>query len=354
MSEEPIILECLPDEVRATMEARDRALEALGSAAGGMESVIDVLRRWLPGSTIRVAFLGGSPDLHRDIETTVAEISDACNLSFDFGYDSDTETYRSWSTEDVEYAAEIRVSFDRRGNFSLVGTDSISPVIGRPDGPVGGRPGQRTLNLGAFHVQRPASWRGTVLHEFMHSVGFHHAHVNRFGPCQEAFRFEDDPGYIPTRNAEGVFVNDQAGQRPGIYTYLSGARNFWSRATVDANLRPGDEAVVATAFDPRSVMLYRFPAHFYRTPNSGCSPQGNGQQLSDGDREGLRMIYPPQDEEVAAAAGQKEALAAEVGRLVERVSPPPPPDASGAETAMQADSSDLLRGLSVTLRHALP
>ncbi len=56
--------------------------------------------------------------------------------------------YRTWTTGDTEYRAEIRVSFDAARYFSSSGTDSVNPNIGLPQQPVGGRPNQRSLNLG--------------------------------------------------------------------------------------------------------------------------------------------------------------------------------------------------------------
>jgi hypothetical protein len=96
---------------------------------------------------VRVAFLGGTPALHAEVADATKQITDACNLQFDFGLDPATGQYRSWSTEATEYAAEIRVSFDLPGYWSLVGTDSIDAAVGRPDEAAGGRPYQRSLNL---------------------------------------------------------------------------------------------------------------------------------------------------------------------------------------------------------------
>jgi hypothetical protein len=323
MAEPLLFLEELPDEVTATIETRERALAALGSASGGLEFVVQRLQRWLPGSTVRVAFLGGDAELHADIAQLAGTIGEHGNLVLDFGFDANTGNYRTWSEDDDEYGAEIRVSFDQGGFFSLVGTDSIAEDIGPPSGKVGGRPGQRSLNLGGFHIQRPASWKGTVLHEFLHALSFHHEHANFRGPCQLAFRWEDDSDYVPTTDSRGVFVPDPAGRRPGIYTYLAGAPNFWSRAKVDHNLKevrgPGIEA---SEFDRASVMLYRFPTLFYRTANSDCAPSGDGQSLSDGDQSGLRSLYPSETDASEDIAEGKRSL---LGELTSRDA------ASGAE-----------------------
>ena len=53
------------------------------------------------------------------------------NLTLDFGKDPAGE-FRAGPEADTEYAAEIRVSFDKDGYWSLVGTDSTDPIIGVP------------------------------------------------------------------------------------------------------------------------------------------------------------------------------------------------------------------------------
>jgi hypothetical protein len=239
-----------------------------------------------------VAFLDGDTELHADIADATRQITDACNLALDFGQDPDTGEFRRWTLQDTQYAAEIRVSFDRRGNFSLVGTDSTDRTLG--PGPVGGAPNQRSLNLGGWTAQqRPQRWRGTTRHEFLHALAFHHAHQNLRGPCEDEFRWDDDPGYVPTRDAGGVFVPDAQGRRPGVYTYLAGPPNSWPKAKVDHNLRTEESPdVVAGPFDRASVMLYVFEPFFYKTQPSACAPNGNGVDISAGDKRGLQLLYP--------------------------------------------------------------
>ncbi len=286
-----IVLESLPDEVSASMEIRDRWMASLRYAEGGLEFLVADLQSWTPGQTVRVAFLGGSADLHKAVEDATREIADAANLTLDFKKDG---AYRTWATGDTQYAAEIRVSFDSAGYFSLVGTDSANPNIGLPQQPVGGGPHQRSLNLGGFHLALPPTWEGTVRHEFLHALAFHHEHQNMRGPCEAAFRWDDDPGYEVTRDARGAYIPDAADRRPGIYTYLSGYPNGWSKAKVDFNLRTISDSrpLVAGPFDPASVMLYRFPSSFYRIQPSPCAPSGDGQRLSDGDKRALKLLYP--------------------------------------------------------------
>lgn len=302
-----IVLDALPDDVFASMESRDRWMASLPYAEGGLEFLVADLQSWAPGQTVRVAFLGGSAEVHEAIEGATNEISDVAGLTLDFKEDG---SYRTWTTGDTEYAGEIRVSFDQPGYFSLVGTDSANPNVGLPQHSVGGAPHQRSLNLSGFDVARPPTWEGTTRHEFLHALAFHHEHQNMRGPCEASFRWEDDPGYQQTRDARGAYVPDSGGLRPGIYTYLSGFPNGWSKAKVDHNLRTISDSRPLTAgpYDPASVMLYRFPALFYRTQPSPCAPSGNGQQLSDGDKRALELLYPERAEAVDAIATRREML----------------------------------------------
>ena len=286
-------LESLPEPIEAAVEVRDAWRRRVAAGTAGLEFLIQDLSRWAPGAVLRVAFLDGDTAAHARVEEATRQITGACGITLDFGLDPATGAYRRWTTADTAYAAEIRVSFDQRGYWSLVGTDSTDPTLAEADSPIGGAPHQRSLNLEGLDGAPPDDWAGTVRHEFLHALAFHHAHQNMRGPCEDEFRWDDDDGYQPTRDARGTFVADGAGRRPGIYTYLAGPPNGWSRARVDANLRTRDEPdTVAGPFDAESVMLYRFAPFFYRSTPSPCAPSGNGIDLSAGDIRGLRLLYP--------------------------------------------------------------
>ncbi|MFB6525886.1 MULTISPECIES: hypothetical protein [unclassified Streptomyces] len=311
MDLESLPLESLPDEVVAQIEVRDRWRRA--TAAGGLEFLVTDIGRWPLGKTVRVAFLDGDDQLHADVAGATRQITDACNLTLDFGRNGGG-SFRRWSEDDTVLAAEIRVSFDLPGFFSLVGTDSTDGAIGAGGGPVGGNPGQRSLNLGGFVSNRPARWEGTVRHEFLHALGFHHSHQNMRGTCEGEFRWEDPEGYDLTQDPTGAFVADAQGRQPGIYTFLAGAPNRWPRAKVDHNLRTVDAPdLVAGPFDTKSVMLYRFPAFFYKSTPSSCAPAGDGQNLSDGDKRGLDLLYPHTGGAVADRQARADAVLESLG-----------------------------------------
>jgi hypothetical protein len=349
--EQDLVLDSLPDDVVASIEARDAWRRGALAATDGLEFVISDLASWPLGRPVRVAFLDGDTELHGKIAEATQQIVEACNLELDFGLDDATGEYRRWTTSDTEHAADIRVSFDMGGYWSLVGTDSNDPAVGGAGGPIGGGAGQRSLNLGGFASTLPQTWQGTTRHEFLHALAFHHAHQNLRGPCEEDFRWDDDPGYVPTRDAQGRFVPDPQGRRPGIYTYLSGPPNSWSRAKVDHNLRTANSPdVIVGPFDPASVMLYRFAAFFYKSSPSTCAPTGNGTDISDGDKRGLRLLYPEVVSDLAESAERSARALEKVGGQLESAAAPESAAAGSAlsSSALQARLVELLQGRAAT------
>jgi hypothetical protein len=283
------MLEFFPDDIQARMEARERFARNLPPSVGGLglEYVVEVLKKWRPGQKLRVAFLDGDPELHKKIAETALEWTEYGNIKLDFGLRRAKGTYRKWSMSDTgNYRAEIRVSFHLPGYWSLVGTDSIDPTI------VG--PGEPSLNLSGFADKLPNDWAATVLHEFGHALGFHHEHQHPVGGCELDFRWDDDSGYRPTRDAYGQFIPDAEGRRPGLYTVLGGPPNRWPKSKVDFNLRQltNSHAFEYGPFDPNSIMKYYFGAWMFRTAEkSHCFSQRN-TTLSETDKKGIALAYP--------------------------------------------------------------
>lgn len=287
------LLESYPDEIEKTLAETRAMRQEMANMEEGLEFVVQDVNRWPVGDTVTIAFLGGSYDLHAKIAGVLREITDVCSITFDLGHDPEKGSFRRWTESDTEYTADIRVSFDQDGYWSLIGTMSIDQTLTPHSMGVGGAPHQRSLNLGGFHRALPDSWRRTVLHEFLHALAFSHAHQNPRGECQDEFRWDDDPDYEKTRDDDGRFIPDAAGHRPGIYTFLSGEPNNWDKTTIDRNLRIGDPAdLVASEFDPESVMLYRFDPMFFKSNPTPCAPKTAGDALSAGDIRGLQLLYP--------------------------------------------------------------
>lgn len=151
------------------------------------------------------------------------------------------------------------------------------------------------MNFGGFDISRPNDWRSVVLHEFGHALGFEHEHQTPVGGCDEDFRWENDTGYIPTRDQNGQYVPDALGHHPGLYTVLGGPPNYWPQSKVDFNLRQLKESAAffeLSDFDVLSIMKYYFPEWMFRTGiDSHCYSQEN-LVLSEQDKEGAGLAYP--------------------------------------------------------------
>jgi hypothetical protein len=293
------IMEGYPNRIQARLEQRNRSLRAFHPPANGLSPrfILNLSKRWNSGQTVKVAFKGGSASLQKQIADNVTEWTRYANLSFDFGSDG-AGGFRRWSPSDTSYTADIRVSFDQSGYYSLVGNDSTNSQVTRP--------GEESLNLEGFDRQLPSDWKAVSLHEFGHAIGFEHEHQSPIAPCD--FRFDDDPGYVPTTDSFGQFIQDSRGRRPGLYTQLGGPPNNWPQAVVDFNLKslPESHAYEVGPFDKDSIMKYFFDSSmFVSGTSSACYTSSENLVLSDGDKAGAAKVYPRDASAIATSAKQR-------------------------------------------------
>jgi hypothetical protein len=132
-----------------------------------------------------------------------------------------TEVANLKITVDNAPNAEFRIAFDANdGAWSYVGTDCRGIPLNEP-----------TMNLGFLDG-------GTAAHEFGHAIGLAHEHQNPAGGIQWN---------------EAVVIRE-----------LAKSPNFWDEQTTRHNVlqRYTADQINGTVFDPKSIMLYFFPAEW--------------------------------------------------------------------------------------------
>jgi hypothetical protein len=294
------IYEGYPDDLIAALHSRQTQMDTAQStfSFSHYQQMINVSKTWKPREVITVAFKGGSPNLRQQIAATVAPWTEAANVVFDFGYTPSTGEFREWTTADENYKANVRISFDSQGYWSVVGRDSLDRSMAKPNEP--------SMNFQGFADSLPLHWQATVLHEFGHALGFEHEHQIPESVCQKDFRFDDDPGYVKTQDIYGQFIADDQGRRPGLYTMLGGPPNGWSKDRINFNLKElaFSKDMRLSPFDKLSIMKYYFDQGMFKTPDSQCYNDQN-LVLSDEDKKVASEIYPRDSHQMRAVLDEK-------------------------------------------------
>lgn len=198
--------------------------------------ILSVDRKWRNGREIKVGFLDGPDDARQQVLDIANRWSRYANLKLVL------ETNLS--------AAEIRVTFQAGGSWSMLGNGAL----GVRNGP--------TMQLGWF-LTNPAN--GVVLHEFGHGM---------IAAPHEQFH--------PERHCK---YNEQA-----VINDLSGPPNNWSLGQIRTNvLRPPWSGDTYTAYDSHSIMHYAQPANWFYDPACAVAPN---HRLSKLDKKGAALWYP--------------------------------------------------------------
>jgi hypothetical protein len=192
--------------------------------------------RWQK-TNLTVRFMNGDPRVQAQVKRYAQQWSDLCGITFDFG---------------DHHPADIRLSFTCTGHWSAIGSSGRNLSDNRP-----------TMNLKLTASTPESEIRRVTLHEFGHALGLIHEHQSPAG---------------------GIQWNE-----PAVIAYYQRTQG-WDEAKTRVNVinRASATEVNATAFDPRSIMLYPIPRELTL---DGFHSDWN-TQLSEQDQAFIGAIYP--------------------------------------------------------------
>lgn len=250
----------ITNRIKKAKEIEKKLIETSESEIKPFLAAVAPDRRWDPGSTVTVAFNGGTRELQRIIEEIAKEWTKYGNITLDFGYDEKTKKYRSWSESDRSYSADIRVAFYNKGYWSALGIDSIEYC----------KPNEASINFSGFKEKLPDDYINIILHEFGHALGFQHEHQRPDIKCDEEINW--DIAYEILKELWG-----------------------WDMGEVNYNLKklPYEESYSLTEYDPDSIMHYVIPVEILKYgEKSKCYTSVWFDHLSEKDKLGMRRAYP--------------------------------------------------------------
>lgn len=217
--------------------------EEVGDVAVARLAVV-ISKKWQAGSTLKCRFLDGSVTMHRKVETIAHEWETHGNIRFEFVQSG---------------PAEIRISFYADPHlWSAVGTDAlISQYFSLH---------QPTMNLGWLRDETDANeYSRVALHAFGHALGAIHEHGK-----QKFTRVWNEALVLQT---------------------FQGPPNYWTAKDIESNVleKYSPHGLVATRFDPESIMLYVFDERLFR---DGYGPTNTNTKPSKLDSALMRQMYP--------------------------------------------------------------
>lgn len=229
---------------------------------GPLEMALVTEKRWRPGRTLRVKFLNGEPSVQNKVVDYAKQWEQHSNLTLEF-------------VENGE--AEIRISFDRPGSWSYLGT--VALVID---------PSEPTMNYGWLTpTSSEEEYSRVVLHEFGHALACIHEH-------------QHPEAGIPW-------------DRERVYRYYQ-LTNGWPREKTDRNVlnRYSRDSTNFSDYDSTSIMQYAVPNGL----TIGNFEIGWNTELSTTDQEFIGRMYPRDERQVRELA-PGDSLEAAIGEFGE-------------------------------------
>jgi hypothetical protein len=203
---------------------------------------------------ISVCFLSGNRIVRSYVAAIAQEWTLYGNVDFDFGSLGNPRTCNSQVQNDV------RVGFDQAGFWAYIGdTANVVPQS------------SATLNLGFSRVADEevvnGQYRGAILHEFGHVIGFDHAIRNPGGHCVDEIDFDRLHSYAKELG------------------FSEGAIDNIVRTDEPAGLESG-------VYDNKSVMNYSLPEALFKRGVSSPCYSAKVQELSIRDKLAIFQNYP--------------------------------------------------------------
>lgn len=242
-------------------------------------SIFERNRKWDIGTTLKVCFYSAGDAAAKQRIAQIASIwSRYGAIYFDFG---PPKTFHFCQAND---GALIRISFNQKGYWSLIGTRALSsdrlniPTMGLED-----------LGQGKRYPIDSEKFKAIVIHEFGHAIGLAHEHQHPATDCYAQF----DIAVI--ERAYG-WTKEQA--------TANLARLQMSSVTTDGRffkIGNGEDNEVyeySNAADPDSVMHYDLRKEDFKQPAGDCYIAAIHSEPSRGDQAAVARAYPKDGEAV--------------------------------------------------------